>query len=227
MPATQSAPRVLISRFPGTCTACHTRFDKGETILWHERGKATHEVCPPSKPTSPPIPQAIPKPAMTASPATASKPADGDAVSKLAEAIALLSTSTLDRETVAEMIQQAIAATEPRSVRVIIENRKTGETAEALPTDHSNMAQLLYLLAKRHHVYLYGEPGSGKSTAAQLAAQRLKLQYGYVALNPQSPKSELFGFIRPDGTFQETVFFQCYKNGGIFCYCRKSTRLQR
>lgn len=217
MPATQTTPRILISRFPGTCTACHGRFDKGEPIIWHERGKATHEVCPSSKPAVLPIP---PKPAVTASP-TASKPAtatdNGDALAKLAEAIALLSTSTLDRETVAEMITQAIQAREPKSVRVIIENRKSGETAETMPTDHSNMAQLLYLLAKRHHVYLYGEPGSGKSTAAQLAAQRMGLQYGYVALNPQSPKSELFGFIRPDGTFQETVFYQCYKNGGIFC----------
>lgn len=74
MPATQTTPRILISRFPGTCTACHGRFDKGEPIIWHERGKATHEVCPSSKPAVLPIP---PKPAVTASPA-ASKPATAD-----------------------------------------------------------------------------------------------------------------------------------------------------
>lgn len=82
---------------------------------------------------------------------------------------------------------------------------------------HKEMARLLYLLAKKHHVYLYGPPGSGKSTAAKMAADALNIPFGYISLNPQTPDSRLMGYMDANGNYRETLFFQLYRDGGIFC----------
>ena len=79
------------------------------------------------------------------------------------------------------------------------------------------MPQLLYLLSKRHHVYLYGGPGGGKSTAAKQAADALGIQFGYISLNPQTPDSRLMGYMDATGNYRETLFHKLYRDGGVFC----------
>ena len=82
---------------------------------------------------------------------------------------------------------------------------------------HAMMPKLLYLVGKKHHVYLYGMPGSGKSTAAHQAAKAIGVSYGYISLNPQTPESRLIGYMDATGNYHSTLFVELYKNGGIFC----------
>lgn len=84
-------------------------------------------------------------------------------------------------------------------------------------TAHTLFPKLLYLAARRHNAYLWGPSQSGKSYAAHAVARALNLPYYYLSLNPQTPDSRLVGFMRPDGTFQETVFFKAYRDGGVIC----------
>lgn len=82
---------------------------------------------------------------------------------------------------------------------------------------HKNFSDLLNLIAAGQDVYLYGEPGTGKSTAAHQVATVLGLPFAYVSLCPQSSETLLFGFNHAGGGYVETEFYRLYKDGGIFC----------
>lgn len=102
-------------------------------------------------------------------------------------------------------------APKPEVKRAPVEAKSPhGPTHKCYPT-------LLYFLSRRRHVYIYGPMGSGKSHAAQQAAEALGLDYAYVSLNPQSPASLLTGFIDAQGRYVRTKFRDCYENGGVFC----------
>lgn len=103
---------------------------------------------------------------------------------------------------------------------------------------HESMMDLLYFLNHRDHVYLYdghqnSGPGSGKTTAAIMAAMALslgkgfeifdsrtgkksKVHFGYISLTPQTFESRLFGFIDGNGKYVSTDFRKCYEFGGVF-----------
>jgi len=103
---------------------------------------------------------------------------------------------------------------------------------------HESMTDLLYYLNHRDHVYLYdghgnSGPGSGKTTAAIMAAMALqlgsgfeifdsrtgkksKVHFGYISLTPQTFESRLFGFIDGNGKYVSTDFRKCYEHGGVF-----------
>jgi hypothetical protein len=69
----------------------------------------------------------------------------------------------------------------------------------------------------RPNLYLHGPAGSGKSTAARQASEALKLAYGYVSLNPQTPDSRLLGYMHAGGEYVPSEFFRRYTEGGLFC----------
>jgi len=85
------------------------------------------------------------------------------------------------------------------------------------PHRHKHFATLRYYVEKRQHTYLWGPPGSGKSTGAEHVAEALGLDYGYVSLNPQTSEFRLIGYKDAMGAYQETAFRQCYEHGGVFC----------
>ncbi len=123
--------------------------------------------------------------------------------------------STLDENKVKKIVADAIS--EHATPRVLeVKNLDTGDIA-TIATPHKDLEKLLYFIGKRQHVYLYGPAGSGKSTAAQHCAEALKIEFGYISLNPQTPDSRILGFVDAGGTYRETSFYKCYKNGGIFC----------
>lgn len=94
--------------------------------------------------------------------------------------------------------------------------RPSGQT-HTITGAHKQFPKLMALIADREHVYLYGAPGSGKSTAARQCSEALGLPYAYSSLNPQTPESRLVGFIHAGGHYVETDFYRLYKNGGVFC----------
>ena len=64
------------------------------------------------------------------------------------------------------------------------------------------------------NVWVYGPAGTGKSTAAELVAKALELEF--YTLGKQSTEYGILGFINVSG-YQTTEFRRAYENGGIFC----------
>ena len=69
------------------------------------------------------------------------------------------------------------------------------------------------------NIILYGEAGSGKSTAVKYLARVFNLPYRFINLSLNSDESELIGTFRPktDGTFEfyEPGFAKTYRKGGV------------
>jgi len=112
-----------------------------------------------------------------------------------------------------QIVDQKIAEHITRSVVVSTGN---GAAPVQVNNAHAMLVYLLHLILHGHHVYLYGPPGSGKSTGAIMAAKALKRAFGYVSLNPQTPESKLFGHPTASGGYVETVFIKMYEEGGVF-----------
>jgi dynein-related subfamily AAA family protein len=136
----------------------------------------------------------------------------------------------VDAETVREIVRESLpesmdedrireivaAETAKNTVSIEVKMLETGEVRK-LDNVHENFAKLLTYVKLGDNTYLWGGAGSGKSTAAKQVADLLGLPFYFVSLCPQTAESALFGFIRPDGTFQETDFYKAYTQGGIFC----------
>lgn len=82
---------------------------------------------------------------------------------------------------------------------------------------HKVMPRLLDCAAARMHAYLFGPPGSGKSTGAHQVSKALDLPFGYISLNPQTPESRILGYRDAAGNYQGTRFRTIYESGGVFC----------
>lgn len=66
--------------------------------------------------------------------------------------------------------------------------------------------------------YLYGEAGSGKSTAAEIAAAIRGVTLRALSLNPMTSKSDIIGYNDASGKYNTTGFRQVYEEGGIFLF---------
>lgn len=120
----------------------------------------------------------------------------------------------------AEILNAQINELKKSHVPILELHNYQGKTDIISPVEpaHAKMAELLYLLNLGEHVYLFGPAGSGKSSAAFLAAEALGRRYGYISLTPQTFESRLFGFMAADGkTYVRTEFRDCYEKGGLFC----------
>lgn len=101
----------------------------------------------------------------------------------------------------------------PRKLEVLREDGK----AVTVDLAHEKFETLLHLINHKDHVYLWGPPGSGKSTAAHQVSTALGLEWGYISLNPQTPDSRLLGFVDANGKYRDTVFRRIYQTGGVMC----------
>ena len=66
--------------------------------------------------------------------------------------------------------------------------------------------------------YLYGEAGSGKSTAAEHAAEARDLALRAISLCATTSKTEILGYRDANGNYQSTGFREIYEDGGIFLF---------
>lgn len=124
----------------------------------------------------------------------------------------------VNREEVDGLIASRLAEISPPALTINVERKDTRVTIEGA---HRLLPKLLQLVSlsrngHRRNVLLYGAPGGGKSHACRQVAETLGLRFGFVGLLPQSPKSDIFGFVDANGTFRDTEFFHCYTGGGVF-----------
>lgn len=82
---------------------------------------------------------------------------------------------------------------------------------------HKQFEKLMHVVSFGKHAYLYGAPGSFKSTTAKMVSDALGVSYAYTSLNPQTPESRLLGFMHAGGQYVETEFYRLCRDGGVFC----------
>lgn len=86
---------------------------------------------------------------------------------------------------------------------------------EELP-QHQNFPLLLAALQAQVPVWLFGDAGSGKTTAAEIAAQTLGLPFRFISVCPTTTKSELMGYRDATGQYRSTAFREIFEHGGVF-----------
>lgn len=229
------------ARYPFTCSKCGKPGKKGELISWSRKANKAiyHVACTPvtSDVNHTEIDKENPafdvetvykdttnlqldtKESVTYKEAVRMDSKELNALDGFAELIApkvqAKLKSSVDEDKVKELIKQGLEkVSKPKTLE--IKNLDTGEISK-IENPHKSITTLLYYISKRHHVYLHGPAGSGKSTAAHQVSKALNLAFGYLSLNPQTPDSRILGFIDAGGTYRPTPFYNCYKDGGVFC----------
>jgi hypothetical protein len=97
---------------------------------------------------------------------------------------------------------------------IVVDNKETGESKD-IGRQHKTFNKLAELINLRMHVYLYGQPGWGKSTAAMKYAEAIGLQHGFIAMTPQSQDSKVYGFVDALGKQSQTTFYKLWTEGGV------------
>jgi energy-coupling factor transporter ATP-binding protein EcfA2 len=82
-------------------------------------------------------------------------------------------------------------------------------------TPHMKFDRILKSVTRRKMTWMCGPTGSGKTTAAQMAAKALGMEYTEVACGPETDQYELFGHITPDGRYIEGKIRKVFEFGGI------------
>ena len=119
-----------------------------------------------------------------------------------------------------EALTSRVETLEAQAPRLLVVN-EAGEAwgAELPPTRHPMLETLILTVSARDlsgnriNAWLAGPAGSGKTTAARMAADALGLTFG--PMGAMSQAHELLGFVDANGTFHETPFTRAYRAGGV------------
>lgn len=125
--------------------------------------------------------------------------------------------ATVDEDRVLELVQQALDQT---GRHVYIHNPETQEKRD-MGVQHYRFPVLVRAMTAKDHkgqrlnIWLAGPAGSGKTTAAEKAAEALGLAFAFSgAINEVY---RLVGFMSPgSGQYVSTDFRKAYENGGVF-----------
>ena len=89
---------------------------------------------------------------------------------------------------------------------------------EKLRASHLHAPLLKAALMADVPVWLYGEAGSGKSTAAEQMADELDLSFRSISLGPSTSKADLMGYRDATGEYRGTAYRETYEDGGVFLF---------
>lgn len=140
----------------------------------------------------------------------AAAPASDAAAQLTAALAALMPAPGIDEDRVRAIVREEIPA--PPTIRIQIPDRPEVEIGR----QHERFPVMLTALAAGSHVLLVGPAGTGKTTAARMAAKALGLAFRCVSVGPQTSKADLLGFIDAGGTYRESLFVEAYRTGGVF-----------
>jgi hypothetical protein len=192
----------MIANESGTCSICNGPIELGQEISWNRRGDTSkyHSSC------------------------KANRPAVAAGNDNLAAILAssLQPYLTLQREEITEELDARIT----EKVAAMLENLpkeiktvyiQSGQTiGEIDGHKHEHFDLLTQLVGIRKNVYLWGEAGSGKSSAARIIAELLGLPFYYLGLQAQMTESRLMGYLDASGNYVASDFYRAYSQGGIF-----------
>jgi hypothetical protein len=224
------------ARFPGKCAYADCpqggTINRGDMITWSRKAKgiAYHDVCfelktgvkaASSDETTDETPEEHETPKAHAKPAPAS---DNGLASMLASAISQYlppAEAILDESRVIELVKQHSSPIQV--VSVTVNDASTGESKDKdMGIQHKSFPLMLKVLSARQssgfrlNVWLVGEAGSGKTTAAHACANALGLPFYFTgSLDNQYG---LLGFIDANGKCIHTPFREAYEHGGVFLF---------
>lgn len=132
------------------------------------------------------------------------------AVSEMAEKLLQDEKASLNRKLNA--LQKKLDQVEANTPKVI--QVKAGENVVTEFTDeHYLMPRLIRLIVADFNVYLWGDAGTGKTTAALRAFQHLKRGAEIDTLDMSTFRSMIQGYMTPTGEPVHTAFTRCWTGG--------------
>jgi len=120
----------------------------------------------------------------------------------------------VDRADIEQMVKEAVANV-VFPTRTVVE-RANGEVKEFSGATHHKLADVVTCLLAEEHVLMVGPAGTGKSTIAEQAAEALGLDCYSISLSPQTPASQLVGYMQATGEYVPSLFRKAYETGGVF-----------
>jgi hypothetical protein len=241
--ATNTAPDgpKRFARWAFTCQACAQPGGPGDAIAWSrkpgDKGKSWHWTCRPGADTTR-APTAVDVDERTA-PAPAPTPPGPPAPTGSLEALIAAAVAPLlagqapgvDEAVVRDLIaadrasdRAALTAYVDAAVsrlslptQVVVDHRPTGTTIDVGLCHAAFPHVLAAVQAGLAPLYLWGPPGTGKSTTAQQVATALgQERFAFASLNKQSSATLLIGYMDATGRPVRTPFRDCYEHGGVF-----------
>ena len=123
-------------------------------------------------------------------------------------------TAKIDRRVAAKVADLEARVEAARPIQLYV-----GDKAVSAPTNklhHKHFQLLLQTLATNQPAMLVGPAGTGKSFAAQSAAELLDTPFYAMSVGAQTSKSDLIGYMDANGNYVSTTFRTAYESGGLF-----------
>ena len=117
----------------------------------------------------------------------------------------------------AAQIDEKVAAAVANMPARTIEIKVADKAPIVIDRQHRTFEDLLQTLASGLNVWLVGPAGSGKTTAAEKAAEALGIAFFCQSVGLQTTKSDLLGYMDATGRYVTTSFRRAYEEGGVFC----------
>jgi cobaltochelatase CobS len=120
--------------------------------------------------------------------------------------------ATIDEAQVLKIVNEVISKQEPK----IIEVRSEKGNIKIEGFIHNQFESILQAASASLHIWLTGTAGAGKTQVCEQVSKALNLPFYAVSVCAQTTESKLLGYNDANGNFSSTIFFEAYKNGGIF-----------
>jgi cobaltochelatase CobS len=118
--------------------------------------------------------------------------------------------TSADREIVAEVVHNLLSKGNLAKLPGL------QEVVYTQTPQHKHFPLVIAALRAQVPVWIWGEAGSGKTTAAKKAAELLGLKFRVLSVCPTTTKSELFGYRDANGRYHGTAFREVFEHGGVF-----------
>lgn len=103
-------------------------------------------------------------------------------------------------------------ASRPAPVQIVVNGVASKPTVGVV---HAMYAKIAKVIGKRHHVYLVGPAGTGKSTIPQQIADQMGLEFSAVSCGTTDAKFDYVGYRDGHGVLHSTSFRERYEFGGV------------
>lgn len=96
-------------------------------------------------------------------------------------------------------------------------NVKIGDKTKPITgLKHKQLEDLIRLVAQRMPILMVGMAGTGKTHAAEQAAEAMDLPFYAISVGDQTSKSDILGYMNATGSYVRSMFREAYENGGVF-----------
>jgi hypothetical protein len=131
---------------------------------------------------------------------------------------ATLKDEAISFDAIAAMVAKATSQmAKPLTVTIKRENIEASEQTIEAGIQHQSFEDCLAALSAGENLYLFGPPGTGKTTMIIAAAKALGLTSRVLPCHPQMTATSLFGFVSPfNGEYNSTGLREVTENGGLF-----------